>query len=404
MTQLAAAKFIDSRPVPSGVTSGGDGDQSDSTRLHRYRLLLFPVLRLVMALQSTLGGGNDNLQQLTLNFVLNHMDCFSAPLFSSRAEPPSDRAYLEEIHLITSVLCVIAGHDFGSSGGVQEQVLRQWQLQQRKIQRLLLSLLSHYILSDGWISRAGPAAYLEAQRTSTNVIQMARQIILNSCYSSGSASQDAQGSPVIFNTNLGTETIHGNEDPPLGLVIKLLKSATAQFTDTIQRRASQQRKLDNVAGLPTVTLDELAGVSDLSFDNTERPSLHQKQQMAKATLVRDMELSDKLLHVQHKQLESTLFIIWRHVEFYLNTAPNKPQSILFGNSSSDVRDHSLSRKELSDLRLGLSSSINDATLKRLADAEVAYFQLKGNGEGHAPRDFIHPVSYRLNKIIELSQK
>ena len=108
-----------------------------------------------MALQSTLGGGNDNLQQLTLNFVLNHMDGFSAPLFSSRAEPPSDRAYLEEIHLITSVLCVIAGHDFASSGGVQEQVLRQWQLQQRKIQRLLLSLLSHYILSDGWISRAG---------------------------------------------------------------------------------------------------------------------------------------------------------------------------------------------------------------------------------------------------------
>ena len=319
MSKLAHCKFIDSRPVPSAM---GD-DDNDSTRLHRYRLLLFPVLRLVMGLQSTLGGSNDNLQQLTLNFVLNHLDGFSAPLFSSRAEPPTDKEYLEEIHLITSVLCIIAGHDFTISGvgGVTDVALRQVTLQQNKIQRLLFSLISNYILTESWINRAGPAAYLEAQRTSTNVIQTARQIILNACYKN-----DDKGSPIIFSTNLGSETIHGNEDPPLGLIIKLLKESTHNFTETIQKRSSQQRKLDNVAGLPTVTLDELAGVADLSYENQgERPSLHQKQQLAKLTLTSDIELSDKLLSVQHKQLESTLFILWRHIEYYLNTAPNKPQ-------------------------------------------------------------------------------
>ena len=57
----------------------------------------------------------------------------------------------------------------------------------------------------------------------------------------------------------------------------------------------------------------------------ERPNLHQKQKMAKATLTKDIEVLDKLLHVQHKQLESALFILWRHVEYYLSAAPNKPQ-------------------------------------------------------------------------------
>ena len=48
--KLTSCKFIDSRPVPSALSSDTD---FDATRLHRYRLLLFPVLRLVMALQRT---------------------------------------------------------------------------------------------------------------------------------------------------------------------------------------------------------------------------------------------------------------------------------------------------------------------------------------------------------------
>ena len=148
---------------------------------------------------------------------MNHLDAFSAPLFSSQAEPPTDREFLEEIHLITSVLCNIAGHDFSVSGvgGSSEVALHRWTIEQNKIQRLLFSILSNYILGENWIKRAGPEAYLEAQRTATNVLQTARQIILNSCYKDGNGA-----CPRIFSANLAAESIHGNEDPPLGLIIK----------------------------------------------------------------------------------------------------------------------------------------------------------------------------------------
>jgi hypothetical protein len=49
--QLADAKFIDMRPVISNM---GDEDANEE-KIHRYRMLLFPVLRLIMGLQSTLG-------------------------------------------------------------------------------------------------------------------------------------------------------------------------------------------------------------------------------------------------------------------------------------------------------------------------------------------------------------
>ena len=80
------------------------------------------------------------------------------------------------------------------------------------------------------------------------------------------------------------------------------------------------------------------------------------------------------------------------------------QAILFGNSDGEIPDNSLSRKELNELRMGLGSVINDTVLKRLTDAEIQYYQLKGGNVENSIRDFIQPVSYRLNKVIELSQK
>ena len=67
-------------------------------------------------------------------------------------------------------------------------------------------------------------------------------------------------------------------------------------------------------------------------------------------------------------------------------------------------DNSLSRKELNELRIGLNTAINDTVLKRLTDAEIQYYQIKGGNGESTIRDFIQPVSYRLNKVIELNQK
>ena len=44
-------------------------------------------------------------------------DALLAPLGSTYSEPSKDLEELEEVHLITSVLCLIAAHDFSSVKG-----------------------------------------------------------------------------------------------------------------------------------------------------------------------------------------------------------------------------------------------------------------------------------------------
>ena len=57
--------------------------------------------------------------------------------------------------------------------------------------------------------------------------------------------------------------------------------------------------------------------------------MHQKQLIAKRTLEKKNSIQVKLLQVQHQQLENVLFLLWRHVEYYLTRAPTKTRVSLF---------------------------------------------------------------------------
>lgn len=395
--QLADAKFIDMRPVISNM---GD-EQVNEEKVHRYRMLLFPVLRLIMGLQSTLGVGNDNIQQHVFYFVYKHMDALTNVIFAYN-NLSIDKESLEEIHLITSVLCIVAGHDFrdNSKDVTNSDSFTNLELQQNKIRRLLFALQSTYILTESWVEKTERSAYLAAQRTSANITMMITQIILNTYYKNKGSSVN-----IVLSPQLSPETLSTSEDLPLGVMIKLIKEATADFVETIQNFTLKQRNLENVAALPAVTLDELAGVSSDTLESGERLSLAQKQQKAKECLQKQLSLSEKIMQVQHMQLESASFIVWKHVEFYLSKSPKKSRSILFGNGDTgdaSLNEKGLTRAQLDELKQGLSSTLNETTIKRLTDAEVQYFQAKGADET-ASRDFIHPVAYRIQKIVELNR-
>ena len=70
--------------------------------------------------------------------------------------------------------------------------------------------------------------------------------------------------------------------------------------------------------------------------------MHQKKLIAKQTLEKKNKVDDviniendqffqiqeKLLAVQHRQLENVLFLLWRHVKYYLTRAPTKTRVIM----------------------------------------------------------------------------
>ena len=82
--KLSLAKFISSRPnIQVSATDAGD-----KARQHRYRLLIFPVLRLINTLQTTLADRITALQ--VMHFALSHLDALLAPLSSNCMEPSKE--------------------------------------------------------------------------------------------------------------------------------------------------------------------------------------------------------------------------------------------------------------------------------------------------------------------------
>ena len=139
-------------------------------------------------------------------------------------------------------------------------------------------------------------------------------------------------SQVVFSLKLNDETAHGGEDPSLGILINMLKMTCANFGLAFQEQVSIAHKLANITGLPTLELDILSSEDvegGAEGGEKENHDLHQKQLIAKRTLEKKNSIQEKLLAVQHQQLENVLFLLWRHVEYYLTRAPTKTRVSFF---------------------------------------------------------------------------
>ena len=87
----------------------------------------------------------------------------------------------------------------------------------------------------------------------------------------------------LFAKHCPKAVISGGEDPPLGILINILKTTCHNFGLAVQEQVSISHKLTNIAGLPTLELDILSN-EDNAQNETEGHDLHQKQLIAKRTL------------------------------------------------------------------------------------------------------------------------
>ena len=69
-------------------------------------------------------------------------------------------------------------------------------------------------------------------------------------------------------------------------MLSIIKTTSQNFGLAIQDQISIKHKLENIEGLPTLELDFLStdGQDGSTVEPTERPNLHQKQQIAKNAL------------------------------------------------------------------------------------------------------------------------
>ena len=100
----------------------------------------------------------------------------------------------------------------------------------------------------------------------------------------------------LWKVNLYSMKFLGAEDPPLGIMLSILKTTSHNFGLAIQDQISIKHKLENIEGLPTLELDFLStdGQDGSTVEPTERPNLHQKQQIAKNALEKKYKVRKRI--------------------------------------------------------------------------------------------------------------
>nr|KAG5691714.1 hypothetical protein BaRGS_010217 [Batillaria attramentaria] len=303
------------------------------------------ALKLCLAVLTSLGMENKEAASQVMLFVISHGDVFNTIL---RARSPSlDLAAMRELALTTAVIARAncqADLDAEFLDSVTAQV--EFKSHRSRLHRQMMALLPRYCFSEKFnkqlrnlssqtsLDNAADIA-LAYQEIATNITAFCRAVITES-------SPSYQYSRILFGPSLeeaSARDLQNGEDlsnvvsvstyqaPNLGVVVYQLRQCTSQFQATFDTHHQYQQKLGSLHDLSTEDLKQLSEMSGM-----EKLSSQQRQVVARQRL--QQMVANKGQELQHLSyiLENCLFIIWRHLEYYLlNCVPADQQPLGFQN-------------------------------------------------------------------------
>ncbi|KAK7476364.1 hypothetical protein BaRGS_00032364 [Batillaria attramentaria] len=441
MQKLAACSALDLRPERESVSPpvGMEADNFIPDPLARYRLVLSAALKLCLAVLTSLGMENKEAASQVMLFVISHGDVFNTIL---RARSPSlDLAAMRELALTTAVIARAncqADLDAEFLDSVTAQV--EFKSHRSRLHRQMMALLPRYCFSEKFnkqlrnlssqtsLDNAADIA-LAYQEIATNITAFCRAVITES-------SPSYQYSRILFGPSLeeaSARDLQNGEDlsnvvsvstyqaPNLGVVVYQLRQCTSQFQATFDTHHQYQQKLGSLHDLSTEDLKQLSEMSGM-----EKLSSQQRQVVARQRL--QQMVANKGQELQHLSLpdilENCLFIIWRHLEYYLlNCVPADQQPLGFqstarrqqhmrrlqdpawvqqGGGDLEGVDEDLeqaafgvTRQDLDLLKKNAPAVISETLLKKVLEINQSY------GKSHTHYSFTEAIVRRIRRLLRL---
>ncbi|KAG5845860.1 hypothetical protein ANANG_G00143660 [Anguilla anguilla] len=180
---------------------------------------------------------------------------------------------------------------------------------------------------------------LAAQQMCANVMEYCQTLLLQS-------SAKAQFSVCLFSPSASEPAVRdasradlpvplASRVPTLGLVLFLLKNATADFFRFHQSHQQSLGKLQGLENLPPEELKELCQALAYGSGGVDKIPPVQRSVLAKRRLVQLINNRAKLLALSSYVIETCLFVLWRHLEYYLlYCTPSDPKDSLLPSSNS----------------------------------------------------------------------
>lgn len=207
--------------------------------------------------------------------------------------------------------------------------------------------------------------------------------------------------------------------PSLGIVVYQLRQCANQFQAVSDSHRQHQRKLSSIHDLSSEDLKQLSDVT-----GSEKMSSHQRQAVARQRL--HQIVASKSQELQHLSyiLENCLFIIWRHLEYYLlRCVPSNQQPLSFQSIaqrqrqmrhlqdtswvqegggdlegvSNEMEEAALgvTREDLQTLKKNAPVVLNETLLKKILDINQSYCKR------HTHYSFTEAIVRRIKRLLLL---
>uniref|UniRef100_A0A3P9Q9N6 Uncharacterized protein n=1 Tax=Poecilia reticulata TaxID=8081 RepID=A0A3P9Q9N6_POERE len=282
-----------------------------------------------------------------------------------------------------------------------------------RFQRLCLSLLGRLagsererLLKQADVSSPGDSAErreeMEAamMQVCANIMEYCQTLLLQSssqaqfsiCLFSPSGSEPAGRDGARSDLSSSVPSVAHSRVPSLGLVLYLLKNSAADFFQFHQSHRQSLGKLQSLEQLPPEELKELCQGLVSGPGGVEKISSVQRSLLARRRLVQFINNRAKLLALCSYVIETCLFVLWRHLEYYLlHCTPSDPKDSLLpgsslfrtrladGETAGGGRGIGLSRVSQQDLDLlkgDMAAGFGEALQRKLLEVEGQYSQVR----------------------------
>ncbi|XP_051725707.1 nuclear pore complex protein Nup205 isoform X2 [Ctenopharyngodon idella] len=408
VSQLVECQVFHMLPQNDALRVFGQRDPSGfiPNPLERYRQILLPTLRLMQVILTSTTTQHQQGATQVLQWLIVHSDVIQSILHGQ----DMSMGALQELSLLTAIISKTAlpgalemGQEFNSAA------LMELQGHIGRFQRQSLSLLVRLVgtdrarylkqieetVSPGDLAEKREEMEVAMQQICANIMEYCQTQLLQS-------SAEAQFTLCLFSPSASEPadvSVPSARVPSLGLVLLLLKNSTTDFFRYHDSHRQSLNKLERVEQLPPEELKELCqGLVSGSGGVEKIPSV-QRNVLAKRRLVQLVNNRAKLLALCSYIVETCLFVIWRHLEFYLlYCTPTDPKdSLLPGyRDPSGSRGLSVSRvsqQDLEQLQSDVANSFSEPLQRKLLEVEGLYSKTRSR------HTFIQALTRRIRGLV-----
>ncbi|XP_034629711.1 nuclear pore complex protein Nup205 [Trachemys scripta elegans] len=433
IVRLAQCQVYDMRPETDrqGMFGMRDPPVFIPAPVERYRQILLPALQLCQVILTSSMAQHLQAAGQVLQFLISHSDTIQTILRCQDISAGS----LQELAFLTGIISkaalpgVLGEFDIDLNEGTQMEL----QGHIGRFQRQCLGLLSRFGGSDrlhqfklqddnaeGDRVSKRDEIELAMQQICANVMEYCQSLMLQ-------CAPTFQHTVCLFTPSLSEST---NRDGPrqdtqapvvpywrlpgLGIIVYLLKQNANDFFSYYDSHRQSVNKLQNVEQLPPDEIKELC--QSVMPAGVDKISTAQKYVLARRRLVKLINNRAKLLSLCSYIIETCLFILWRHLEYYLlHCTPTDSQDSLLASRTSfksrrlqdsfssepnlDFRNgkNRVSQHDIDQLQIEATNSFGESLQKKLLDIEGLYSKVRSR------YTFIQALVRRIRGLLRVSR-